>query len=57
MTILNLEQLKTLAQKGLPSSAGYDKRSSNEQTPYRKSAYLNADGFPVSQVAAANGYP
>ena len=52
MTILNLKQLKTLAQKGLSSSAGFDKRSSNEPTPYRELAYLNEGGFPVSQIAA-----
>jgi CRP-like cAMP-binding protein len=57
MTILNLKQLKKLAQKGLPPSADFDKRSSNEPTPYQNSAYLNDDGFPVSQVAAANGFP
>jgi len=57
MTILNLKQLKTLAQKGLPPIADFDKRSSHEPTPYRKSPYLNDDGFPVSEVAAANGFP
>ena len=57
MTILNLKQLKTLAQKGLPPIADFEKRSSNDPTPYRKSAHLNDDGFPVSQVAAANGFP
>jgi len=57
MTILDLKQLKTLAQKGRPPSADFDKRSSNEPTPYRNSAHLNHDGFPVSQVAAANGFP
>ena len=57
MTILSLKQLKTLAQKGLPPIADFDKRSSHEPTPYRKSPYLNDDGLPVSEVAAANGFP
>jgi len=53
MTILNLKQLKTLAQKGLPPIADFEKRSSNDPTPYGKSAHLNNDGFLVSQVAVA----
>jgi CRP-like cAMP-binding protein len=57
MTILNLKQLKTLAQKDLSSIADFDKSSSNEPTPYRELGYLNEGGFPVSQVAAANGFP
>jgi len=52
MTILDLNRLKSLAQKGSPPGAEFDRRSSNETTPYRKSALLNDDGFPVSEVAA-----
>jgi hypothetical protein len=57
MTILNLKRLETLAQKGLPPGTDFDKRSSNEPERYRKSAYLNDNRYPVSPVAAANGFP
>jgi CRP/FNR family transcriptional regulator, anaerobic regulatory protein len=55
MTILDLNRLKTLAKKEAPPIAGFDHLSS--PTPYRELAHVNDDRSPVSQVAAANGFP
>jgi CRP-like cAMP-binding protein len=56
MTILDLNQLTTLAQKGLPPGAGFDERVFNRADAVPKVRSPDDGGFPVCQVAAASGF-
>ena len=56
MTILDLNRLKTLAQKGSPPGAGFDQRVFKRTDAVPKVSSPNNGGFPVGQVAAARGF-
>ena len=56
MTILDLNRLKTLAQKGSPPGAGFDQRVFKRTDAVPKVSSPDNGGFPVGQVAAARGF-
>jgi CRP-like cAMP-binding protein len=56
MTILDLNSLKTLAQKGLPQGAGFDQRVFKRADAAPKVSSADNGGFPACEVAAARGF-
>jgi CRP-like cAMP-binding protein len=56
ITILDLNRLNTLAQKGLPPGAGFDERVFKRADAVPKVRSPDNGGFPVCQVAAASGF-
>jgi len=56
MTILDLNRLKTFAQKGLPPGAGFDQRVVKRADAAPKVSSPDNGGFPVCQVAAVRGF-
>lgn len=56
MTILDLNRLNTLTQKGFPPGAGFDERVFKRADAVPKVRSPDNCGFPVSQVAAAIGF-
>jgi CRP/FNR family transcriptional regulator, anaerobic regulatory protein len=56
LTILDLSRLKTLAQKGSPSNAGFDQRVCNPADAVLKISSPDNGGLPIGQVAAARRF-
>ena len=56
MTILDLNRLKTITQKGSPPGAGFDQRDFKPADAVPKVSSPDNGGFPVGQVAAASGF-